>query len=107
MQMAAQKIETYQETFQREVTGRMGRLLKQAMEAKPSICIERARIWTESHKQTEGEPGIIRRAKALARVLDEMSIYISDDELIVGNHSSRPRGSVVNTSFTPRGCTRS
>ena len=99
MQMVAENIETYQETFQRQVTDRVNKLLKNAMEAKPSICIERARIWTESYRRTEGDPEIIRRAKALSMVLDEMSIYILDGELIVGNHSYRPRGSVVNPEY--------
>ena len=33
---------------------------------KPSICVERARLVTESYKETEAAPFIIRRAEALA-----------------------------------------
>lgn len=54
------------------------------------VCIEKIRLLTESHKQTEGEPQIIRRAKALANVLDKITIFIEDDELIVGNGASKP-----------------
>lgn len=58
---------------------------------KPGICVERARLVTESYKMTEGEPVILRRAKALAYILDHMTVFINDDELIVGNHASKQR----------------
>ena len=54
------------------------------------ICVERARLYTESYKATEGEPMIIRRAKALAHILDNMTIYILNEELIVGNFANNP-----------------
>ena len=49
------------------------------------VCIERARYVTESYRQTEGEPSIIRRAKALNHVLSNMTIGIDGNELIVGH----------------------
>ncbi|OGW15601.1 MAG: hypothetical protein A3G93_04870 [Nitrospinae bacterium RIFCSPLOWO2_12_FULL_45_22] len=54
------------------------------------LCLDRARLYTESYKQTEGEPTIIRRAKALAHILENMTIYISEGEMIVGNYASSP-----------------
>lgn len=54
------------------------------------ICLERARLYTESYKQTEGEPTALRRAKALAHILENMTIYITDGELVVGNYASSP-----------------
>jgi len=56
----------------------------------PEICLERARIYTESWQGTESEPIAVRRALALARVLHEMTVFIEAGELIVGNHASRP-----------------
>lgn len=50
-----------------------------------TACIERARYWTESMKQTEGEPQVIRRAKALANYLAKKTIFILPDELITGH----------------------
>ena len=55
----------------------------------PSICTERAEIITESFKRTEGEPIVIRRAKALADILKNMTVYLEPDMLIVGNQASR------------------
>jgi formate C-acetyltransferase len=45
---------------------------------------ERLRLVTESYKQTEGEPAVIRRAKALAHILAHNNIGIHADELFVG-----------------------
>jgi pyruvate formate-lyase/glycerol dehydratase family glycyl radical enzyme len=55
------------------------------------LCLDRARLMTESYKATEGEPEVIRRAKALAHVLGNTTIYIRDGELIVGNFESTPQ----------------
>lgn len=57
----------------------------------PSICLERARLVTESYKATAGEPYIVRRAKALAHILEHMTVFIRPEELIVGNHASQQR----------------
>ena len=54
----------------------------------PVICPERAEIITESFKKTEGEPVVIRRAKALDEILSKMSIYIEEGMLIIGNQAS-------------------
>ncbi|CUN83176.1 formate C-acetyltransferase/glycerol dehydratase family glycyl radical enzyme [Eubacterium sp. am_0171] len=66
--------------------------LNQAMRnVKPEICIERARLITQSYRSTEGMPYIIRRAIGLKDLLENMTIFIEDEELIVGNHGSKPR----------------
>ena len=62
-----------------------------------SLDLERARLLTESYKQTEGEAMPLRRAKALAHILQNMTIYIRPDELIVGNYASN----VNSVSFYP------
>ena len=57
----------------------------------PELCIERAVLFTQSYKETEGEPADIRRAKAFAKVLGEMTIYVKEGELVVGNQASKPQ----------------
>ncbi|MCP4405061.1 MAG: formate C-acetyltransferase/glycerol dehydratase family glycyl radical enzyme [bacterium] len=57
---------------------------------KPEISSERARIITDSYQATEKEPAIVRRAKALEKILSEMSIYIQPWELIAGNLGPAP-----------------
>ncbi|MDR2571701.1 MAG: formate C-acetyltransferase/glycerol dehydratase family glycyl radical enzyme [Oscillospiraceae bacterium] len=53
-----------------------------------TICPQRAEIVTDCYMRTEGEPIVIRRAKAFAAVLENMSIYIEPNSLILGNQAS-------------------
>ncbi|RLC94184.1 MAG: glycyl radical protein [Chloroflexi bacterium] len=55
------------------------------------ICLERARLITEAYKETEGEPMVLRRAKALKKILEGMTIYIQPKERLVGNMASDPQ----------------
>ncbi len=62
------------------------------------ICVEKASLVTASLQSTEGDPMILRRAKATAHFLDQRTIFIEDDELIVGNIASKPMGMEVGTT---------
>jgi len=50
-------------------------------------CIDRAVLITEGYKDAAADPIILRRAKALANVLNKMTVRIFDEELIVGDQS--------------------
>ncbi len=56
------------------------------------LDLQRSRLMTESYKKTDGEPMVLRRAKALENILGKMDIYIQDWERIVGNQASTPEG---------------
>lgn len=56
------------------------------------LDLQRSRLMTESFKQTDGQAMVLRRAQALAHVLDNMSIFIRDWERIVGYQTSSPEG---------------
>ncbi|MCP4630882.1 MAG: hypothetical protein GY850_46350 [bacterium] len=58
------------------------------------LDLQRSRYMTESMKQTDGQPTVLRQAKALAHVLDNMDIVIQDWERIVGLQTSDPNGLV-------------
>jgi len=63
---------------------------------KPArLSVERCKLYTDSMKQTEGEPMIIRQAKALKHVLENIPIQILDSELIVGTMLPNPPGAIV------------
>ena len=70
---------------------RIARLRQRAITI-PAVCLERAKYYTESYRQTEEMPIILRRAMAVSHVLDHMSIHIYEDELIVGCHTGKIRG---------------
>lgn len=83
------------------MTARIERL-KAAMFANPrEISLERALLYTASHQQTEGEPTILRRAKATAYILDHVEISIRADELIAGNRTVKPRAGIVSPEMDP------
>ena len=71
---------------------RVAKLKKRLAIQKYKICIERVRLITESLKQTEELPRIIRGATAFAHYLDHKTIFIEDGELIVGNVASKSMG---------------
>lgn len=76
--------------------------LKDALFASPrEISLERALLYTASHQQTEGEPVIIRRAKATAYILDHVKIAIRDEELIAGNRTVKPRAGIMSPEMDP------
>ena len=69
--------------------------LRDRMVTTPAICVERLRYMTESYRQTEGETDRMRRAKALAYILEHMTVRIDEDELFVGNFTSKIRGGAI------------
>ena len=80
--------------------GRIERLRKKMAERQASLCAQRALLYTESFRQTEGEPYIVRKAKAFAHTLANMTIYVEDDALIFGNQASRNFAAPVFPEFS-------
>ncbi len=66
------------------LTERIRKAKEHYINAKPAISVERARLWTESHKRTEGKSVAIRRAQALKDTCAELVVTIFEGELIVG-----------------------
>lgn len=57
----------------------------------PSVSIERARYYTEAYKEYEAQPVYIKRARALQRTLQNMTIFIGERDLLAGNQSEDER----------------
>jgi len=74
------------------MTPRVQRLKDRLKVEKFPICVEKVRLVTEALQQCPGDPQIIRNAKALAHYLDNRTIFIEEDELLVGNAASKPMG---------------
>ncbi len=81
----------------REVSPRISRLKKKIRNSPLNIFLERSLLYIESYKKTEGEPVIIRRAKALRHILKNMTIRIDPDEIIVGGRTPYPRMGLPST----------
>lgn len=59
------------------------------LSAEHWLCMERARYYTEAHRETEGMHSSLRGARALQHVFEKMTVRIEADELLVGNRSSK------------------
>ena len=79
---------------------RIPKLIDALYEKLPEIESARAILLTESYKQTENEPMIIRRAKAFEHILTNIPIVIRDLELIVGSTTIAPRGCQTYPEFS-------
>lgn len=71
---------------------RISRLVENLYRKMPEIEPDRAVLLTESYRETEGEPIIMRRAKAFAHILAHIPITIREEELVVGSSTLAPRG---------------
>jgi len=83
------------ESYQHEAKLRTEQIKEKLLSSPYEVCIERALLYTESYKESEGVPPAIRAAKALLKTLNEMTIYIDEDELLVGNRTSRRLAGVI------------
>lgn len=77
------------------MTERIRQMKEKVTSVHPEICAGRGILITEAYRATEGEPVVIRRAKALKKILKEMLIYIQDGELLVGNQGHKPRSAPI------------
>ena len=75
---------------------RIERMKNRLLLTRPEIDLENARILTESFMETEGEPMVLRKAKAFRKQCAEKTVKIWDDELIVGSPGSKIRGGILN-----------
>lgn len=66
------------------ISQRTAKILAQIQQGKPSIDVERARYFTESMRETEGQLLILRWAKAMYHIAQHITVYIDDEQLIVG-----------------------
>ncbi|MHA1863849.1 MAG: glycyl radical protein [Candidatus Thorarchaeota archaeon] len=73
------------------MTARTMRIKQRMLDSDPTISSERAVLFTDYVKDHLSEPTMIRLASAFAHVLDNMSIRIEPEELIVGNMGPTPR----------------
>src|SRR4030042_3920364 len=71
------------------------RKAKERLHRTPEICLERARAEMKAYNQYKNEPRIIQRARVFETYLREKTIFISEDELLVGNITSKILGAQV------------
>ena len=81
------------------VTPRIEKIRQNYINTKPSISYERARIWTESFKRTEGQPAQLRTAQAFYDTCNELCVNIFEGELIVGASGEYRKCGILTPEF--------
>ena len=74
---------------------RIYRILNSFRTDRPVIDVERARYFTESFRKTEGQPLMLRWAKALKHIAENITIYIDDHQLLVGRSGCQGRYGIL------------
>lgn len=84
-------------TLEREYgcTDRIGRMRNRIASVTPYVSSQRALIVTQAYQEFESEPICIKRAKTLKRILENLHVWIADDELIVGQMAEHLRSAQV------------
>ncbi len=71
---------------------RVQRLRRQSLEARPTLSTERAALMTEFYRtHTELVSAPVRRALAFRYLMEHKTIFIGEDELIVGEKGPAPK----------------
>lgn len=83
-----------------QMTDRVAKLKEKLVGETPSVSAERARLATEGILEHPFNPPILQRAYMLDHILKNMTIFILDGELIVGNQADKPRSAPVFPEFT-------
>ncbi len=78
------------------MSGRTLRLKNNLLSSRYELCIERTKFFTEIYKKFPDDPEIIKKAKAIAHTLNNMTIFIREDEMLVGNETSKNLGEKIN-----------
>ncbi|MGD9050557.1 MAG: glycyl radical protein, partial [Desulfobacterales bacterium] len=74
------------------MNNRISRLREQSFNAQPCISAERAQLVTEFYKENEGKFSVpVLRALNYKNLCEKKTIYIGDDELIVGERGPYPK----------------
>lgn len=79
---------------------RIPQLIEYLFKKAPEIEADRAVLLTESYKQTENLPMVLRRAKAFAHILENLPVTIHPLELIVGSNTKAPRSCQIFPEFS-------
>ncbi|MFC1931284.1 pyruvate formate lyase family protein [Chloroflexota bacterium] len=74
-------------------------LLERPEGGRGYLSIWRAKLMTESYKQTDGEPAILRKAKAFKHVCEHIPLLCNKYQLLLGDPSAYLLGTEVEQEF--------
>ena len=74
---------------------RASKILSEFQGTRPKIDVERGKYFTLSFRETEGQPLILRWAKALYKYAENATVYIDDNQLIAGRAGRNGRYGIL------------
>ncbi|MDR2767391.1 MAG: glycyl radical protein [Treponema sp.] len=77
------------------LTNRMHQFRMKLLNAKPNVCVERAKITTAVYRENMEQPLAIRRALMYKNILEKMSVFIEEETLLAGNQASSNRSAPI------------
>ena len=86
--------------MQTHMSDRVAKLKQMQNDVKPSLSAERAKLATEAIEAYAFEPPVLQKAYMLSHILRNMTVFIQDGELVVGNQADKPRSAPVFPEFT-------
>ena len=78
-----------------ESTQRIQNMRRALLDTQATVCTERAVLATRAYKAHEMDQTVLKRAYMLREVLENMTIYIEPETLIVGNQASQNRAAPI------------
>ena len=78
---------------------RVRKLRQQSLDTKPRISSERAELMTDFYEHSTESSAPIRRALAFKHLTENKTIYIGNDELIVGERGPAPKATPHTRSY--------
>ena len=78
-----------------ESTMRIQRMRRELLDTQATVCTQRAVLATRAYKAHEMDQTVLKRAYMLKEVLENMTIYIEPETLIVGNQASCNRAAPI------------
>lgn len=82
------------------LTDRMQAFREEVLDERPYIDEERAMIVTKVYQENEDKPRVLLRALMLKAILEEMTIYIEDKTLLVGNQARKNKNAPIFPEYT-------
>ncbi len=74
------------------ISERIARLRQQSLDARPTLSTERAELMTQFYQQDLGPISApVRRALAFQHLMEHQTIYIGEEELLVGEKGPEPK----------------
>ena len=73
---------------------------EEVLDEKPYIDAQRAVLATQVYRENQNQPRVMVRALMLQKILENMSIYIEDKTLIVGNQATKNKNAPIFPEYT-------